>query len=422
MESAAKMKKKQMMIAFGGLGLFIVVLIFGMWLSDPNAGKPSPLEVQRQKALETTTDYTGRSSAAVSAEETWIARSTEDLEALKQSDAETKKLLNDLIRELKNKNIATETQEADLLSSALPSVNPIPVNSSPAMGTLPPAPTPVQNAPQPTVDPNAGQQIIRTALPPPPSQTSNRNRSVDESGQPISLIQVIDFGTNQDDEGEKRNHISHYFPTGSLGTVVLLSGMDAPTGGQAKAEPVPVLLRMMDSGTLANYFQSDVANCHIIGFGHGDISSERVKIRTETITCILEDGGVVEEELKGFIAGEDGKEGMRGRLVSKQGSLIAKSLLAGVASGMSQSISQQYQTVSTSPLGATQTLDPSRVGEAGLASGASNALEKIADYYIQRANETYPIIEIDANRIGEVILFGGTDFGADVIGNTRQRR
>ena len=36
------------------------------------------------------------------------------------------------------------------------------------------------------------------------------------------------------------------------------------------------------------------------------------------------------------LAGEDGKAGMRGRLVSKQGQLLANALLAGVASGIGQ--------------------------------------------------------------------------------------
>ncbi|MFX3849709.1 TraB/VirB10 family protein, partial [Streptococcus suis] len=85
----------------------------------------------------------------------------------------------------------------------------------------------------------------------------------------------------------------------------------------------------------------------VTGAAHGDISSERAHIRLENMTCVLVSGEVIEEPIKGYVAGEDGKAGLRGRLVSKQGSLIAKSLLAGVASGIGSSISQQYQQVST---------------------------------------------------------------------------
>ena len=230
-----------------------------------------------------------------------------------------------------------------------------------------------------------------------------------------------DSGAGQGN-GKKAKNVKHYLPTGSFATAILLSGMDAPTGGQAKSQPVPVLLRVMDAGQLPNFWNSDVDNCHVTGAAHGDIASERAHIRLETLTCVLVNGDVIEEPIKGYVAGEDGKAGLRGRLVSKQGALIAKSLLAGVASGLGHSLTQQYQQVSTSPLGNVTTIDPNKAFEAGLATGASNALEKIADYYIARANEIYPIIEVDANRIGEIILLGGTDFGTDLIGNTREHK
>ena len=36
----------------------------------------------------------------------------------------------------------------------------------------------------------------------------------------------------------------------------------------------------------------------------------------------------VRKGVKGYVAGEDGKAGMRGRLVSKQGQILANALLA----------------------------------------------------------------------------------------------
>jgi conjugal transfer pilus assembly protein TraB len=178
----------------------------------------------------------------------------------------------------------------------------------------------------------------------------------------------------------------------------------------------------MDEGQLPNFFNSDIDDCHVLGAAYGDISSERANVRLETLTCVLVNGDIIEEPIAGYVAGEDGKAGLRGRLVEKQGAMIARSLLAGVASGMGSSLSQQYQQVSTSALGSVTTVDPNKVMQNGLATGAGNALEKIADYYIARANEMYPIIEVDANRIGEVILTGGTDLKQSVIGNKRERK
>ena len=51
-------------------------------------------------------------------------------------------------------------------------------------------------------------------------------------------------------------------------------------------------------------------------------------LRGETISCVREDGGVIETRLDSYAVGEDGKAGIRGRLVSKQGQLVAKSMMA----------------------------------------------------------------------------------------------
>ena len=119
---------------------------------------------------------------------------------------------------------------------------------------------------------------------------------------------------------------------------------------------------------------------------------------------MLRDGSIISKAVKGFVAGEDGKNGLRGRLVSKQGSLIAKAFLSGVLSGVGQAVSQSNSTVTNTAQGSVQTFDPAQVGERGLAVGISTAGERLADWYIDRANEIYPIIEIDAGRKVDLIF------------------
>ena len=80
-----------------------------------------------------------------------------------------------------------------------------------------------------------------------------------------------------------------------------------------------------------------------------------------------------------FARSEDGKAGMRGRLVSKQGQLLANALIAGVASGIGQAFQQSSTTFSVSPLGSTSTLDPSKQLEAGLGAGVGKALDSMKE-------------------------------------------
>ena len=68
----------------------------------------------------------------------------------------------------------------------------------------------------------------------------------------------------------------------------------------------------------------------MIGAGYGDISAERAYIRTENLSCVRHDGRTLEVKIHGSIFGEDGKVGVRGRLVSKQGRDPRNALIAGV--------------------------------------------------------------------------------------------
>ena len=159
--------------------------------------------------------------------------------------------------------------------------------------------------------------------------------------------------------------------------MVLISGIDAPTGGLAQKNPMPVLMKLMDNGQLPNYFKSRVKDCHATGAATGDISSERACIRLEKLSCVLKNGDVVETPIQGFVTGEDGKNCFRGTLVSKQGAMIARSALAGVFSGIGQAVSQQYQQISTSALGTVKTIDPQKIGEAGLAPALPTPWRKL---------------------------------------------
>jgi conjugal transfer pilus assembly protein TraB len=411
-DSPEKIKRKQIAIFVGGLSIFILIMVFGMWLSDPNRGKPSPWEVRQQKAKEVMKDFTARSSNAVSSEESWIALSEKQLKQLQNENIELKRNMEEILILLKEKETNSTSKHTDT-SSILP-------NTSPA---LPPPPKPLS---QPDAMQQFGQQSLNQTLPPPPPLGDYKNPPIKvQNTKPSDSIQLVNLENEEikDEKKKKKNkNVSHYLPTGAFATAVLLSGMDAPTGGQAKTNPVPVLLRVKDAGQLPNFFNSEIDNCHVLGASYGDIASERAHIRLESMTCVLINGDIIEEKIAGYVAGEDGKAGLRGRLVSKQGALIAKSLLAGISSGVGRSVSQQYQQVSTSALGSVTSVDPKKSFENGLAMGTSNALDKIADFYIDRANEIYPIIEVDANRIGEIILTGGTDLEKNLIGNTRKHK
>ena len=200
--------------------------------------------------------------------------------------------------------------------------------------------------------------------------------------------------------------VSTYLPV-SFTRGTLLGGLDAPTGGQAQSNPHPILIRLSDNSVLPNRFRGEYRDCFVIAAGYGDISSERAYLRTENLSCVRADGATLEVKIQGSVYGEDGKVGMRGRLVTKQGQMLANALLAGVVSGIGQGVSTASTTYSTSALGTIASASGADAYRAGLGSGVGKALDRLAQYYIKLAENTFPVIEVDAGREIDVVITKG---------------
>jgi len=188
-------------------------------------------------------------------------------------------------------------------------------------------------------------------------------------------------------------------PTGSISKVILLGGMDAPTMARAKNNPLPVLMKVTDLSFLPNDWRQDIKGCFFLGEGYGDLSSERAFIRVTTLSCVTQDGFHIDTPFKGSVNGEDGKVGLLGRVVTKQGALLARSLVTGLLEGISKAFSQTNNIITVNPDGSkTQSLDPKKTFQAGLYGGLGKATERLADFYLKMADQIYPVIEISAGR------------------------
>ena len=201
-----------------------------------------------------------------------------------------------------------------------------------------------------------------------------------------------------------------WLPSGSFVKAVLLSGLDAPTNSGANASPYPVLLRLMDNAVLPNKFRMDIKDCFIVGESYGDISSERAFIRTTQMSCVRNDTTTIDTSFKGYISGEDGKVGLRGRLVSKDGTMIARALMAGFISGISSAFKPSTSISLTSSDSTSYSFpSASTIGTATALGGTSKAAEILSQHYVDMAKNIYPIIEIDAGRLVDIVVTNGME-------------
>lgn len=189
-----------------------------------------------------------------------------------------------------------------------------------------------------------------------------------------------------------------FIPAGTMLTGVLLTGLDAPTGREAKSQPIPVLVRVKEDAVLPNEYKADYRECFIVADGYGDLSSERAYLRGESLSCVRKDGGVIEAHIQMWGTGEDGKAGMRGTLVSKQGSVIARALLAGFASGLSNAFTPMQQLAITGTGSTYQSIPMGTAGRMALGGGIGGAANEVAQYYLKLAESEFPVIEVSAGR------------------------
>lgn len=106
-----------------------------------------------------------------------------------------------------------------------------------------------------------------------------------------------------------------YLPANSFAKARVIVGVDASAGVSSQTDPLPVVLRVTgparsvaDNGRVLT---TKIQGCLINGAARGDLSSEKVYVKLQRMTCAQPGGRYAVSEVKGFIA-FGGKSGVRG--------------------------------------------------------------------------------------------------------------
>jgi conjugal transfer pilus assembly protein TraB len=235
-------------------------------------------------------------------------------------------------------------------------------------------------------------------VPPPPAE------------EPVQIgdIAVVSAPVQAPADKKKEESPGVYLPP-SFMAATLLSGLDAPTVESAKGNPVPVLLRIKDLAVLPNSVKADLKGCFVIAEGLGNLADERAHLRLVSLSCLTHKGqSVIDQKIKGFVVDADGKIGLKGTVVSKMGSLIARSMVAGFFGGMGEGLAATSTITATSPLGTTQTIPSGDIIRYGAASGVGQAFKDVQKFYLDLARQTLPVIEVGATKEITLVIEEGT--------------
>ena len=255
-------------------------------------------------------------------------------------------------------------------------------------GTLPLPPLP----PMPTGD--------QPGLSAPPAET--------EIGD-ISLVSSSGQTKLPPAEDKKKEPTAMYLPP-SFMEAILLSGLDAPTSSDAKGNPVPALLKVKTPAFLPNSVRADLKGCYVIADGRGNLATERAELLLVSLSCLDRKGrAVIDQKVKGFVVDQDSKIGLRGRVVAKMGSMIARSMIAGFFGGVGDVLKTSATTTAISPLGTTQTVSASDLAKAGVGNGLASGFKDIEKFYMELAHQTMPVIEVSAAKPVTLVISEGVN-------------
>lgn len=390
-------------IAFFTVGLLVAAIVIGFIYKSQQ--KYVPPKQEPKIDLQKKTDV---------AKESWVAQSSAQM---KEQDKTIKELQSQLASLKSDRATEGKGQASPPGTPPLPATSvspPLPAPPTTSKGTglnnflvpPPPAGQGQMGQPQQVAPPQKVEKVMTNliAIEEGRSATGAAQKGKSDDQKEKDQPSPGHSDNKQGNAPASKKTAEAYIPAGSFVKVVLLSGVDAPTGAKAKGSPYPVLLKIVDTAQLPNRWRSDLKECFIVGEAIGELSSERLQVRGNILSCMSKSGEQLESSISSYLVGEDGKTGFSARISSKQGSILARGLVAGFLQGVSQAFQQSSTVMNVTPTGNISTIDPAKTAQAGLGAGVSKAAEELAKFYMGLAAEMFPTAEVNSGRQGEMVF------------------
>ena len=150
--------------------------------------------------------------------------------------------------------------------------------------------------------------------------------------------------------------------------------------------------------------------CVVNGAARGDLSAEKVYVKLAKMTCDQPGGRVAVSEVKGFVSFA-GKTGVRGKVVSREVSLVTQAFIAGIAGGFGRGFSANanalFQGGNQVINGQRQQLSAGELAQAGVGQGVAQSADMVSKYLIERAEQYQPVIEMPTGIDVEIVFLDG---------------
>lgn len=200
---------------------------------------------------------------------------------------------------------------------------------------------------------------------------------------------------------------ANYVPSGTFAKAVVLGGADADASVNGERQNNGVMLfKVVSDGVLPNNQHSYLKGCFITASTYGDISSERAYVILDKISCAQKGRPLIDKAVTGW-AFFAGKAGIKGKATMRDGKVVTWAGISGALSGIAQAAQAAQSIQNLTPYGATSVLPSQRVGSYAGLGGASKAADQLSSYYIKRAEQYHPIIQVGAGNVVNIVFKDG---------------
>ena len=231
------------------------------------------------------------------------------------------------------------------------------------------------------------------------------------------------YGTHK--RGEDDNHLNpeHYVPSGTFVRAVILGGADADASvnGQSKNNGV-MLFKLLQAGTLPNGKHSRLQGCFVTASSYGDISSERAYVILDKLSCAQSGRPIIDKSVTGW-AFFGGKVGIKGQPLMRDNKVMQWAGISGAMSGIAAAAQYSQSVQSISALGAATVVPSSNIAPYSAYGGASKAADVLSNYYVKRAEQYHPVIQVGSGNMVTIVFKDGFYLEPDetVLQQQRQR-
>lgn len=200
---------------------------------------------------------------------------------------------------------------------------------------------------------------------------------------------------------------NHYVPSNTSVKAIVLGGADADASvsGQSQNNGV-MLFKFIEDGSLPNGQKSFLRGCRVSANSYGDISSERAFATLYRLSCAHKGQPIIDKSVAGWVF-FNGKVGIKGQPLMRDNKVLQWAGFSGALSGIAQAAQYAQSVQQIGPLGATSVVPSGKIAPFAGLGGASKAADELSQYYIKRAEQYHPVIQVGSGNVVTIVFKDG---------------